>query len=130
MKLRQKVQLYNNRIIDKNVGKEKIFETDGKFLQGETSVPVEKDGEYFFRLTVFSGDDKIVKDVVCVTGILIGDADGNGLVEAWNARITLRIAAKLETADSFHLTACDMDSDNTITAKDARLILRLAAKLN
>lgn len=58
-----------------------------------------------------------------------GDADLNGYVNAKDARMTLRWAAKIDkvAGDSF-LTA-DVNEDGVINSIDARLILRVAAKL-
>lgn len=62
--------------------------------------------------------------------IMLGDADGNRYINAADARLILRIAAKLETvSDEAMFTRCDVDKDSKITAKDARLVLRASAGL-
>ena len=72
-------------------------------------VSVELDEEFFFML---------------------GDADNNRYLSAYDARLILRIAAQLdEPTDEVMFRRCDVDGDGVITAKDARLVLRASAKL-
>ncbi|MBQ6018757.1 MAG: ABC transporter substrate-binding protein [Clostridia bacterium] len=61
----------------------------------------------------------------------LGDLTGDGKVKSADARIALRIAARLETAekDSPEFKAADVDGDGKIKSSDARMILRVAAKL-
>ena len=62
--------------------------------------------------------------------VLIGDADKNGTVDASDALLVLKHAAKLLTiSDADALNAADADKDTKITASDALLILKIAAKL-
>lgn len=62
---------------------------------------------------------------------LPGDADGNGRVTAADARIVLRVSAKLDPPLSGNnKLAADFDKDGIITAVDARAILRIAAGLD
>lgn len=58
-----------------------------------------------------------------------GDVDGNGKITAADARLALRISAKLEKATEYQTRIADMDKNNKITAADARKILRISAKL-
>lgn len=61
---------------------------------------------------------------------MLGDADNNRYLSAYDARIILRIAAQLETpTDDLMSKRCDVDLDGKITANDARLVLRASAKL-
>lgn len=62
--------------------------------------------------------------------ILLGDMDLDGQITTTDARIILRMAAKLEEAldDMVTLTA-DIDLDSEITTTDARRALRMAASL-
>lgn len=61
---------------------------------------------------------------------MLGDADNNRNISANDARLILRIAAKIETVtDEEMFRRCDVDGDGVITAKDARLVLRASAKL-
>ena len=62
--------------------------------------------------------------------LIMGDLDGNGKVTAEDARIALRIAARLQNATKYQMQVGDLNKDGKITAGEARLILRLAAKLD
>ena len=61
--------------------------------------------------------------------LLTGDADGDGKVTAADARIVLRVSARLETLDPGRAGLCDLDDDGKITAADARTVLRISARL-
>lgn len=61
--------------------------------------------------------------------VLIGDCNNDGNITAADARLTLRVAAMLETLTEKFIRSADMNGDNKITAADARIILRKAAKL-
>lgn len=58
-----------------------------------------------------------------------GDINGDGKVDAADARLALRIAAKLDKATPEQIKRGDMDGDGKISAKDAQEILKKAAKL-
>lgn len=61
-----------------------------------------------------------------------GDADGNGKVTATDARLTLRMSARLEPAPeagSVAFLRIDVDGNGKITATDARKILRVSTRL-
>lgn len=58
-----------------------------------------------------------------------GDVDGNGKINAADARQALRTAAGLQTLTEKQKEAADMNSDGNINASDARTILRIAANL-
>ena len=60
---------------------------------------------------------------------LLGDADFNGIVNATDARIALRISVELEKYTEKHLETADIEKDGKITAADARLILRASVGL-
>ncbi|MBR5428304.1 MAG: leucine-rich repeat protein [Clostridia bacterium] len=60
---------------------------------------------------------------------VLGDVNGDGAVKASDARLTLRVSAKLETLDETAALAADVNGDGRINSADARLILRVAAKL-
>ncbi|MCR5690014.1 MAG: dockerin type I repeat-containing protein [Clostridiales bacterium] len=67
---------------------------------------------------------------VSKTIIFLGDVDGDATVNATDARLALRAAAKLDTLEGAFASAADTDGDNNINATDARMILRAAAKLD
>lgn len=60
---------------------------------------------------------------------ILGDADNNGIVNAADARKTLRYSAKLEPFPEFFNDSCDLDNVAGASAGDARKILRIAAKI-
>lgn len=61
--------------------------------------------------------------------VVIGDANGDGLVNARDARLILRYSAKLITDDEIDKAAADYNGDGSVNARDARAILRQAAGL-
>lgn len=64
-------------------------------------------------------------DEVYIT--LRGDADGDGLISAADARLALRYSASLDTLIPL---SAEVTNDGKITSADARQILRVAAKLD
>ena len=62
---------------------------------------------------------------------LLGDANLDGQITAADARIILRISAKLDNLEDKNITVevIDVNFDGTVTASDARTVLRVAAKL-
>ncbi|MBO5933900.1 MAG: dockerin type I repeat-containing protein [Clostridia bacterium] len=61
---------------------------------------------------------------------MMGDANANGKVTAADARSVLRVAARIDPADSISLYNTDADGNGKISASDARIILRVAANLS
>ncbi len=61
---------------------------------------------------------------------IMGDLDGDGNISAADARIALRISAKLHNATEIQLICADVIHDEVINASDARKILRVAAKID
>lgn len=61
--------------------------------------------------------------------IMPGDVDGNGRITAADARLALRISAKLDQPDERQKKAADVNGDGNVTSSDARAILRFAAGL-
>lgn len=59
-----------------------------------------------------------------------GDVNSDGRITAADARIILRIAAKLDPEDDFIMTACDYNQNYIIEASEARATLRYAARLS
>ena len=66
---------------------------------------------------------------VPVVKLLTGDATNDNKVNAADARLALRFAAKLETPTTNQSLAADVTKDGKITASDARTILRVSARL-
>ncbi|MBQ9879064.1 MAG: leucine-rich repeat protein [Clostridia bacterium] len=100
-------------------------------------ITVEKDG---FPITddaplgtgalfyVYLSDEDMI--AASKTVIFMGDTDGDGTVNATDARLALRAAAKLDALEGAFGSAADTDGDGNINATDARGILRAAAKLD
>lgn len=66
---------------------------------------------------------------VSASAAYYGDVDGSGKVTASDARIILRVAAKMDTISDDKVIFADANRDGRITAADARTVLRMAAKL-
>lgn len=85
--------------------------------------------------TVFAFDDTKYVGAFSDEGIKVfetyrfGDLDGNSEVNAADARICLRAAAKIDTLEGCVLNAADVNSDGEVTGADARAILRTSAKI-
>lgn len=58
-----------------------------------------------------------------------GDVDENGLIEAADARLALRISVGLENMSFVQFENADVDQDSTVSSADARLILRASVGL-
>lgn len=67
---------------------------------------------------------------VSASANLRGDIDGNGRITAADARIVLRIAAKLDIADDAMRRLADVNGSGGVTSADARLILRVSAAID
>lgn len=63
------------------------------------------------------------------TLIMMGDVNLDGKVSASDARLTLRISAKLDSDENVNMLSIDTDANGKITSSDARIILRKAASL-
>lgn len=59
-----------------------------------------------------------------------GDMDNNNKITAADARLILRIAAKLDVVSNEMLIRADLDNNNKVNAADARKALRIAAKID
>ena len=59
----------------------------------------------------------------------MGDVNADGKVSASDARLVLRVAARLDSATENIITYGDIDGDGKISASDARTVLRAAANL-
>mgnify|MGYP003292588161 CR=1 FL=1 len=62
--------------------------------------------------------------------VLKGDVDGNGQVQAMDARAVLRYVAGLDDLNDTQKKAADIDKNDEVTAIDARFILRQVAGLS
>ncbi len=89
-----------------------------------SDVSFDADGTLIRYCTVCNKSEK--KTVKKVT---LGDTNDDGKVNSNDARLALRIAVKLETADTRQQLAADINNDKKIDSADARMILRAAVKL-
>lgn len=64
------------------------------------------------------------------TVIVLYDIDGNGNIQAADARLALRASVELEKLEGIYKIAADVDSSGEIKASDARTILRKSVGLN
>ena len=62
--------------------------------------------------------------------IVLYDVDGNGEIQAADARLALRASVSLETLEGVYKTAADTDGDGAVKAADARTILRRSVGLS
>ena len=58
-----------------------------------------------------------------------GDVNGDALVTAADARLTLRASAQLETLNEIQMLSADIDGNGIVSSADARRILRISAGL-
>ena len=79
--------------------------------------------------SIAQGIAKGLCKAVGVTYRPFGDLDGDGDVDEADARLAMRYAVGLETANENAMALGDMDGDGKITAADAREILRKAVGL-
>ena len=88
---------------------------------------------FSFSIPAFAEDlksDKEKETTTSLNSFQQGDVDLNGSVNSADARIVLRVAARLMSIDSFRLSIADFDKDGAVNSKDARYILRHGAKLD
>lgn len=88
----------------------------------DSSIPEPNSSEIFETTTE--------KPPVTEHEVMKGDVSGDRRVNASDARLALRISAKLDTPTIEEFKAADVNSDGKINASDARTILRVAAKLD
>lgn len=89
-------------------------------------------GEYSVYCVIKSGEETIVRKSIkfsVADSIMLGDVNSDGVITAADARLALRVAARLESITGAAFTAADVNRDGLITAVDARKILRCAARL-
>ncbi len=73
--------------------------------------------------------DRYDREFVELTPRELGDVDGNLNITAADARLALRISARIQVPDETQKTFADIDKNGKVTAADARIILRIAARL-
>ena len=94
--------------------------------QGDTIEVSACGSECAYYATVCS----VCKKTIAKELILMGDADGDGVVSAADARIALRVAVAMDSVDEETLLKLDMDGNGEVNSADARLVLRGAVGLS
>ena len=91
-------------------------------------------GELIAAGEVLEADGHTFEDGFCVDcgapQVLLGDANGDGVINARDARLLLRYAAGLVDAAELDLVAADYNGDGKVNARDARALLRAIAGLD
>lgn len=64
-----------------------------------------------------------------ITPTKMGDINGNGAIDASDARLILRYSARLENFSDSQKKYADVNKDGKISSSDARIVLRVSAKL-
>lgn len=103
-----------------------IFAANGiKALADDKSNEITDD-----KAAVATGMKLILEDSDEEINIVVrGDANNSGTITPADARIALRLAARLDTANELTMLAADADYNGKVTPSDARMILRVAARL-
>lgn len=108
---------------------EKIYKTEKSMF---SKIVVDGDMLYFDAFTVDGTTTKNVDSFAIKKTepeYIKGDVNLDGTVNAADARLALRNAAKIENLSELSIKAGDLNGDGVITAAEARTILRVAAKL-
>ena len=98
---------------------------------------------YHAAVTFLKADEKAITSLMRTLGVkrvnvatkptpasMLGDVDLDGKITAKDARLALRVSAKLEALDTTRFRAADLNGDGKVTASEARTILRVSAKLD
>lgn len=87
-----------------------------------TATVADKKISYTINVTQASNPDDLSSSIM-------GDVNSDGKVTAADARLALRVSARLESISKECESLADVNGDNKVTASDARFILRVAASL-
>lgn len=79
------------------------------------------------KIQILDKDNMVINEYKV---IVLYDVDGNGQIQAADARSALRASVKLETLTGVYLFAADIDSSGKAEAADARKILRKSVGLD
>lgn len=87
----------------------------------------DKDFGYIPDPLTASGEDFLAARFVPVgEPFLLGDCNGNGVVESTDALLTMRCALRLIEETESMLVSCDMNASGAVDSSDALMIMRLA----
>ena len=86
-------------------------------------------GDWYYIMDRKTGQGAFIwKDYITlgadVPDVLIGDANGDGVVDVTDASLILRFTVKLSPIENERLLAADVQTDGTVNAADAAAILR------
>ena len=105
---------------------------------GITFMFQQPDGTYSTKMPYFDVDFEekgIIYNVITEYNAIdytlrkMGDADNNSKINSSDARLVLRVAAKLDEIKETDALFCDINGDESINSSDAREILRASAGL-
>ncbi len=88
-----------------------------------------QNGKMSDSMLLCSGNTVYFPDKSAYVCLLFGDMNGDGNINAADARLTLRGSVGLEVFSPWQNKAADVDFSEAITASDARLILRASVGL-
>ena len=129
------VRFYAVPLADENIGVDRVQTfTGGWKLEGENLVELEADTAPAPTIVPTATPTPIVTDTPKPTDTLtpeykLGDVDLNGSIDATDALMVLKHAAKINTLEGDASLAADTTKDENIDAADALKILKYAAKL-
>ncbi|MBQ7266322.1 MAG: hypothetical protein IJS61_09520 [Firmicutes bacterium] len=69
----------------------------------------------------------VTKVQVVYDKAVLGDANGDGTIDAKDASVILQFAATTDTPSEEFLSACDVNKDGTVDSKDASLVLQYSS---
>ncbi len=109
--------------------KEDIKKATGHMPEDWVVVTVAKPGVPGLEQRICMLCEEVVETREIIDRSLKGDVNGDGKVNASDARAVLRMAAQLDATPDNALDYLDMNDDKKINAMDARIILRKSAQL-
>lgn len=98
-----------------------ILTKDNKAAENDASIATG------MKIQVLNKDNSVLSEY---SVIVIYDVDGNGLVQAADARLALRASVSLEKLEGAYYVAADADASGEVKAADARTILRKSVGLD
>lgn len=118
----------NGEVLEPEYYSSSFFGNHGLISISQSYISSLSAGTYYFDVEFLSVKGIRLK-ITIPDNYFTGDIDGNGEITASDARLALRISAKIDKFDSGVCYVSDVDRNGKITAADARKILRVSAKL-
>ena len=118
-------------VCNTTIKEQEIIPAKGHSFSDWTVIKAPTDTECGIEERVCSVCEETETREIAKTNQIIGDVNADGQITAADARIILRISAKLEKAEDYNLPleVFDIKKDGNINAADARKALRISAKL-